>query len=256
MSLLSPAIQDALENWLASQAALNGAAENTLLAYRGDLISFLGFISVHSGGAAGAKSLASVTLRDMRAWMAQERADGISARSLARRLSAVKAFFRWFAEREGVDPTAVLATRAPKFEKRLPRPLDPDAAREMLDTVELQTQESWVAARDVAVLTLLYGCGLRISEALGLNGRDLPLGQTLRIVGKGGKERMVPVLPVAREAVADYLRSCPHPMADDAPVFRGVRGGQAQLSHYPESSRTEQNAIGAACDRDASCVAP
>jgi integrase/recombinase XerC len=223
--LLSPALRDALSGWLAAQAALQGAAANTLTAYRGDLAGFLTFMGQHLGGAPGPGALAGIGLRDMRAWMAHERGSGVGPRSLARKLSAVKAFFRWLAERDGLDPTAVLATRAPKFERKLPRPLDPAAASAMLETVELQSQDGWVAARDVAVLTLLYGCGLRISEALGLTGADLPLRASLRIRGKGGKERIVPLLPVAREAVAIYLRLCPHPMSPAAPVFRGVRGG-------------------------------
>ncbi|MCL4149588.1 UNVERIFIED_CONTAM: hypothetical protein GTU68_030915, partial [Idotea baltica] len=134
-------------------------------------------------------------------------------------------FYRWLAEREGFEPTAVLATRAPKFTKKLPRPLAVDAAHELINCVETQAREPWIASRDVAVLTLLWGCGLRISEALGLRGADAPLPDVLHIKGKGGKERVVPVLPAARAAVDDYLRACPHAQAADAPLFRGVRGG-------------------------------
>ncbi len=225
MSLISPAARDALEQWLSAQAALNGASDNTIAAYQGDLAEFLSFITLHKGEATGLKALERIGVADMRAWMAQARQSGVGARSLARKLSAVKSFYRWLAEREGFEPTAVLSTRAPKFQKKLPRPLAPDAASAMLDTVALQAPNPWVAARDVAVLTLLYGCGLRISEALGLKGRDVPLPDVLRIVGKGGKERLVPVLQAARDAVDDYLRHCPYPAEPDAPLFRGVRGG-------------------------------
>ena len=120
----------------------------------------------------------------------------------------------------------MLAARAPKFTRKLPRPLSEDGARAMLDRVEVQAAEPWISARDTAIVTLLYGCGLRISEALGLTGADLPLGKVLRIKGKGGKERLVPVLATARDAVAAYVALCPHPMAPEAPVFRGVRGGK------------------------------
>ena len=120
---------------------------------------------------------------------------------------------------------AYFGPRAPKFTKKLPRPLAQDAAKAMIDTVELQSLAPWVAARDVAVVTLLYGCGLRISEALGLTGRDAPLPPVLRILGKGDKERIVPVLPAAQDAVAAYLRLCPHPVEPGAPLFKGVRGG-------------------------------
>lgn len=222
---ISAAARDALQTWLDHQRALKGAAQNTLTAYSGDVTEFLAFISVHHGGQQGLGALSKITVSDMRAWMAATRGADVGPRSLARKLSAVKAFYRWLAEREGFEPTAVLSTRAPKFTKKLPRPLAVDAARELIDCVEIQARAPWVAARDVAVLTLLWGCGLRISEALGLRGGDAPLADVLRITGKGGKERVVPVLPAARAAVESYLRACPHPQQADAPLFRGVRGG-------------------------------
>jgi len=225
VSLISPACRDALQLWLASQKALNGAADNTVTAYRGDLSDFLSFMTVHFGTAQGLGALQSITTADMRAWMADTRNSGTGARSLARKLSAVKSFYRWLATREGFEPTAVLMARAPKFQKKLPRPLDAEAAKAVLDTVELQSSADWVAARDVAVVTLLYGCGLRISEALGLRGKDAPIAAVLRITGKGDKERIVPVIAVARDAVERYLTLCPHPHQPEAPLFRGVRGG-------------------------------
>jgi len=223
--LISPACRDALECWLDGLKALSGASENTIMAYLGDVSEFLSFMTLHHGQPQGLGALQQISVGDMRAWMAQARSGGVGARSLARKLSAVKSFYRWLAEREGFEPTAVLSTRTPKFQNRLPRPLAKDAARAMIDTVEVQTTSDWVAARDVAVVTLLYGCGLRISEALGLTGADTPLPKVLRIIGKGGKERIVPVLPAARDAVDAYLRRCPHPLDPDTPIFRGVRGG-------------------------------
>ncbi|AUQ67516.1 tyrosine recombinase XerC [Phaeobacter sp. HS012] len=224
-TLISPACRDALEQWLAGLAALQGAAENTVTAYRGDVVEFLAFMTHHFGGPQGLGALAKISTGDMRAWMAATRATGTGARSLARKLSAVKSFYTWLAERQGFEPTAVLSARSPKFQKKLPRPLAEDAARAVIETVEFQSTTDWVAARDVAVVTLLYGCGLRISEALGLTGADAPLPAVLRITGKGGKERIVPVLPAARAAVDRYLRLCPHPQERAAPLFRGVRGG-------------------------------
>jgi integrase/recombinase XerC len=226
MSLeISAACRDALQTWLDRQGALADASDHTLSAYRGDVAGFLSFMAAHRGGPQGLGALERITTPEIRAWMAQARGTGISARSLARKLSAVKSFYRWLAERENFDPTAVLTARAPKFQKKLPRPLAPDAARAVIDTVELQSQTPWVAARDAAVVTLLYGCGLRISEALGLTGADAPLGASLRILGKGQKERVVPVLPAARGAVDHYLNLCPYPKEPAAPLFRGVRGG-------------------------------
>jgi integrase/recombinase XerC len=161
----------------------------------------------------------------MRAWMAAERGDGVGARSLARKLSAVKSFYRWLAERDGFDPTAVLATRAPKFRKKLPRALSEDAATGLLKYVAQAASEPWIGARDVAVVTLLYGLGLRISEALGLTGAAYPMGEVLRVRGKGDKDRELPVLPAARQAVAAYVALCPYELPPDGPLFRGQRGG-------------------------------
>ncbi|PVA05822.1 tyrosine recombinase XerC [Thalassorhabdomicrobium marinisediminis] len=223
--MVSAALSEALGEWLEQQRSLNGAAENTLSAYQTDVLGFLGFMTQHNGAAQGLGPVSRITVSDMRSWMAHERARGVAARSLARSLSAVKSFYRWLAEREGFEPTAVLTTRSPKFQKKLPRPLAVDAARAMIDTVEMQARAPWIALRDVAVVTLLYGCGLRISEALGLTGADVPLPETLRIRGKGGKERLVPVIPAARSAVSAYLRACPYPAEPEAPVFRGARGG-------------------------------
>ncbi|MEJ6397160.1 tyrosine recombinase XerC [Yoonia sp. 208BN28-4] len=224
--MIAPALTNALAAWLDHQGALNNAAENTLKAYQADVLGFVAFMSDHHGGQQGLAPLSRITVSDMRAWMAHERGRGVGARTLARQLSAVKSFYRWLSDREGFEPTAVLSTRSPKFQKKLPRPLAQDAASAMIDTVELQSSDPWIAARDAAVMTLLYGCGLRISEALGLTGADVPLPQTLVIKGKGGKERIVPVIDAAREAVASYLRLSPHPVEPDAPLFRGARGGK------------------------------
>lgn len=213
-----------MQRWLDHQRGVLGAAPNTCKAYQADVLGFLAFMSSHHGQQQGLGAIARISVSDMRSWMAHARAD-VGARSLARQLSAVKSFYKWLAEREGFEPTAVLSTRSPKFQKKLPRPLAVDAAEAMLDTVELQASAPWVAARDQAVVTLLYGCGLRISEALGLTGADLPLPATLRITGKGGKERVVPVIAAAQSAVARYAELCPFELTARSPLFRGVRGG-------------------------------
>jgi len=223
--MISPALTDALSRWLDHERALRGAARNTVRAYEADLLGFLAFMAGHHAERQGLAAIGRIDVPDMRSWMAHERSRGLSARSLARSLSAVKTFYRWLSEREGFEPTAVLSARAPKFSAKLPRPLSVDAAREMIGTVELLAREPWIAARDAAVVTLLYGCGMRISEALGLTAKMAPLPETIVLSGKGGKERLVPVLPVARDAVAEYLRLCPFASAPSAPLFRGARGG-------------------------------
>ncbi len=244
MSLISPAARNALEAFLDHQRALKGAADNTIEAYAGDVGDFVAFMTNYHGESQGLGALARLNVRDMRAWMAHTRETGVGSRSIARKLSAVKSFYRWLAEREGFEPTAVLSTRAPKFTRKLPRPLAETAARDVLSAAESNATEPWIGARDIAVLTLLWGLGLRISEALNLKGSDAPLGTHLRILGKGGKERDVPVIPAARDAVARYLQICPFPQEADAPLFRGVRGGQLPQGAIQKAMATARAQLG------------
>ena len=233
-----------MADWLEGLAALDDASDRTVEAYRADLTGFLGFLALHFGAPPGPPALRSLTITDMRAWMARERSRGMAARSLARALSAVKSFYGWWAERDGFDASVVLAMRSPRFNRKLPRPVSEDAARALIDTVGLQTNDGWTQARDEAVITLLYGCGLRISEALGLRADVVPLGESLRITGKGGKERSVPVLPVARQAVAHYAALCPHDLSPGTPLFRGVRGGALNPSIVQKTIRQSRMQLG------------
>jgi integrase/recombinase XerC len=217
---------DLIDRWLVATGSLTGAGDKTVDAYRRDLLGFTAFLAAHFGGPPSLNMLKSVTIQDMRAWMASERRRGLSSRSLARSLSAVKGFYRWFGARAEFEPTAVLATRSPKFQAKLPRPVARDTARNLISTVELQHPERWISARDVAVVTMLYGCGLRISEALALTFSATPLPEVLRITGKGNKERLVPVIPAARRAVEAYLGACPLSFEPATPLFRGLRGGR------------------------------
>lgn len=223
---LAPATADALSHWLEVQAGAKGRAALTIAAYRGDVAAFLAFLGQHHGSPALPATLAALEVPDIRAFAAAERARGLSARSLARRLSAVRGFLRWMADREGFDASKPLSARGPRVAGSLPRPLAVEQAREVLDLAATGHATAWIAARDTAVLTLLWGSGLRISEALALDGGDWPFAQALRIRGKGGRTRMVPVLPAAHQAVAAYLRLSPWPLEPHAPLFRGARGGR------------------------------
>ena len=222
--MISPAARDALSTWLDQQRALRGASEHTIAAYAADVTEFLSFMTAHHGGTQGLGPLAQIGVSDMRAWMANARGRDVGPRSLARKLSAVKSFYRWLAEREGFEPTAVLSTRSPKYQRKLPRPLSVEAAKDVIELAEAQSLTPWIAARDQAVITLLYGCGLRISEALSLTGAVLPMAACLRIIGKGEKERIVPVLPAAKQAIEAYTHLCPYDIAPTTPLFYGARG--------------------------------
>ena len=222
---------DLMQHWLTHVTAIRGHSDKTANAYRRDVSGYLGFLTNHLGGQLGKSALATITITDMRAWMAYERRRGLTARSLARSLSAVKSFYRWLSETHGMEVSSVLATRAPKFKAGLPHPVAKADAKKLIRTAEFQSMEGWVGARDTAVLTLLYGCGLRISEALDLTYNQTPLPEVLKIRGKGNKERIVPVIPVARTAVDTYLKLCPHAHDPETPLFLGVRGKRLNPRH-------------------------
>ncbi len=247
---ISPALGDALARWLDHLTALEGASPATRRAYGADVADFLGFLALHHGGAAGTAQIAGLTLADMRAYMAAARGRGLSPRSLARALSSVKSFVRWLSDREGFDATAILAARAPRFRPPLPRPLSVEGARAMLTEIgtppAAAESRDWIALRDRAVATLLYGCGLRISEALALTGAAAQMPEALVIRGKGGKERMIPVIPAAREAVAAYVARCPYPLAGEpkAPLFRGARGGPLNPRLVAKAVESARAALG------------
>ena len=240
----SDGLRAALDAWLGHLGAARSFSAHTLVAYRRDLDGFFRFLAAHWGGPAGVRALAGITTGDMRAWMAEDRIEGLAARTLARRLSAVKSFFSWLDEARGIDVPAVSAIRGPQPKIGLPRPVPVDAARQMMHHSPNLDAPQWVRARDTAVLILLYGSGLRISEALGLPRSAAPLGDVLTIHGKGGKERRVPILPVAREAVATYLDLCPHPHRPDAALFLGVRGGPLNARSVQRTVETIRNQMG------------
>lgn len=221
---LSSAAADLLQRWLEGLRGARGASAHTVDAYRRDVSGYLGFLTLHWGEAVTLGALGAVSPRDVRSWQARLRQDGRSARTAARTLSAVKSFHRWLAEAEGAEAPAVLTSRAPKAPPRLPRPVEADDAAAIVTRAAVDHPEPWIAARDEAVLTLLWGAGLRISEALALNRSDAPIPEVLRIVGKGGRERIAPVPRAAREAVARYIALLVYDPGPDGPLFVGARG--------------------------------
>ncbi len=214
------------KSWLSMLKAERRMAAKTLEAYQRDLQQFGAFLLDHLGEPAGQGALRDLTISDFRAFMAKRRSDGIASRSLARQISAIRSFFR-YAEKTGVFTCAALsAVRSPKIAHSVPRPLGEAQARRVTTAEDLVEDEEqvWIKARDVAVLTLLYACGLRISEALSLSPRQATANPMV-ITGKGGKQRMVPIVPVAVEALAQYQKLCPFPLSPDQAMFRGAKGG-------------------------------
>jgi integrase/recombinase XerC len=228
---IAPDIAAELGRWLAYLGAERRMSDKTLEAYRRDAGQFLAFIAKHLGGSPSLRRLAKLTPADVRAFMAARRAGGIGSRSLMRGLAGVRSFAR-FLERNGKGKLGALsAVRAPKIGKTLPKPLAIAAARRIGDA-DLRAGDErapWILARDAAVLALLYGSGLRISEALGLKRCEAPdASGTLTVTGKGNKARMVPVLPQVTKLIADYIALCPLDLPPDGPLFVGARGGPLQ----------------------------
>ncbi|MBX9710416.1 MAG: tyrosine recombinase XerC [Xanthobacteraceae bacterium] len=219
-----------IARWLSHLRSERRLSPKTLEAYERDLRQCLVFLGGHWGGAVSLQKFAAIETTDVRAFMAARRADDIGGRSLMRSLAGLRSFGK-FLEREGKGKVGALAAiRAPKIGKSLPKPIQMAAAKQMADADIRagEDRESWILARDAAVMALLYGSGLRISEALQLDRRDIPApgaGDVVTVLGKGNKTRMVPVLHTVLALIHDYIDMCPHKLAPDGPVFVGARGG-------------------------------
>jgi integrase/recombinase XerC len=218
-------LRESFLDWLGQERR---ASPLTVEAYDADLAGFLGFLTQHLGCEPDLAALAALRPADFRAWLAAQAGQGASGATRARHLAAVRTFFRWLARRQGVDNPAVKLIATPRTKRPVPKALAPQEARVVAEEVGELSDHAAVQARDEALFTLLYGCGLRIAEALALDVRDAPPrggSEPLRVVGKGAKQRLVPVLPAVREAIAAWLALHPSP-ASDAPLFIGVRGGR------------------------------
>jgi integrase/recombinase XerC len=217
------------EAWLTALARERRLSPKTVEAYGRDLRQFLTFLTVHLAGAPAIRDLLGLKPLDVRAFMAARRKEGVESRSLMRQLAALRSFGRHL-EREGFGtPSALSAIRTPKIARNLPRPLSAGSAV-ALTSAELragEAREPWILARDAAVLALLYGAGLRISEALGIRREDAPVGavDTVAVTGKGAKLRTVPVIEPIRRAIEDYLKLCPYHLPAQGPLFVGAKGG-------------------------------
>jgi integrase/recombinase XerC len=218
-------LRAAIGLWTAWLAGERRASPHTVAAYGRDLAGFLDFIAEHQGERPDLAMIPGLSTADFRAFLAYRAGKGIERASLARGLSVIRGFVKFLDRRGLAANTALAALRAPKLPHSVPKPLTVADAIEAVDTVAAMNASEWQGRRDTAVLALLYGCGLRISEALGLTRGTAPLGDTLIITGKGQKQRMVPVLPAVRAAVDDYLAACPWRPPPNGPLFVGARGG-------------------------------
>ena len=241
-------VEKQLEAWRAALAHERRVAANTLVAYGRDVEQFLGFLVEHHARPVRLRDLADLKPITLRAFLAARRREGAGPRTLGRGLAGVRSFVRHLERADLASAAGVNAMRAPRQPKSLPKPIAPDAAIRLSRGEVSLHEEPWVAARDTAILGLLYGCGLRIAEALALSVADLPGGAgtaMLRVTGKGGKTRLVPLLAPVAAAIADYRRRCPHvPDGPDWRVFRGSRGGPLDPGVFQREMRRMRGALG------------
>ena len=244
--ICSPDLAEARRQWLSHLAGERRLAANTLEAYERDTRQFLAFLTSYLGGPPTIGDVADLRPANLRGFLAERRRDGAGARTLGRGLAGIRSLIRYL-EQDGRASSAGLAiTRAPRQPKTLPKPVSASQAIRLTQSDEQLNEEPWICARDAAVMTLLYGCGLRISEALSLTPEQWShaSGGSLRITGKGGKTRMVPLLGVVQQAVDEYRKLCPFQPNRNEPMFRGARGGPLQSAIVQRSMARMRGALG------------
>ena len=244
--LADGAVRAAAADWLSWLAEERRASPHTVTTYRRDLVQFFAFLANHLGGPANLDDLARLRPADLRSYLARRHRDGRAASATARALAVIRSFFRHLERGDILSNPVLAAVRAPKLAHAVPKPLSIEAARTAVTAVrELSADRpAWIGHRDVALLTLLYGTGLRIGEALGLARTDAPVGESMFVTGKGGKQRVVPLLPVIVAAIAAYLDACPYRLAPDGPLFVGVRGKRLQAGVVQARMRRLRGLLG------------
>lgn len=239
--------RQALTAWLAYLTLERRASPRTVRAYGDNVLAYLNFLEQHRGEVLTLAAMGEITAADLRGYLAFRRQgdDALAPRSISQALSSIRAFHRFLDLRHGVANAAVDLVRGPRLKVGLPRPVSEDQARDLItEAAEDTEREPWETARDEAVLTLLWGCGLRISEALSLIRRDAPLAAALRITGKGGKTRIVPVLDAVKTAIDAYLDELPFALGPDEPLFRAKRGGPLSPRHVQGLVQTLRGRLG------------
>lgn len=241
-----PDVRAAVGDWRTWLASERRVAKNTVDSYGRDIVLFIKFLADHLGHPPGLTDLDALKRVELRAFQSRRRADGASATSIARSLSALKSLYG-FLERKGIIAnTVVAAAEAPKLPRAVPKPLAIDEAFEALETVDQLSDEPWIGSRDRALFMLLYGCGLRIGEALGLDRKDVAAGERIVVTGKGNKQRVVPVLAEVRAALDDYLALCPYNGDGNTPLFLGLRGKRMKAEIAQKRMREVRQLLGLA----------
>ncbi|MGA0532500.1 tyrosine recombinase XerC [Hansschlegelia sp. KR7-227] len=248
---LLPAAPDlcaGVADWLRHIGAERRLSPKTVEAYGRDVRIFLAFLQNHLGAPPTLADLAGLAPRDVRAFLSHRRADGISSRSLMRGLASARSLTRHLARTGRGEASALSAVRSPKIARSLPKPIAAAAAKRLTDPDERagEDRETWVLARDAAVIALLYGCGLRISEALSLTRDEAPVPgvDRIEVLGKGGKRRQLPVIAAVQTAVADYLQLCPYALAPNGPLFVGAKGGPLNPRIVQQTVERMRGALG------------
>lgn len=234
---------DAFEKWLAWLAVEKRFSDHTVTSYRTDMLAFFAFMQQHIGEEMTVERLGALQTRDFRAWLAHCQQEGLVLASIKRALSSVRNFYRYLAKHYGVDITPLMSLKTARLPRKLPRPLSVDDTLTAVRSVGMIAQEGWVGKRDMALLWLIYGCGLRISEALSVTPSEIQ-GNTLRITGKGNKERIVPLLEEVKAVLQTYIAACPHYLDADEPLFRGIRGKPLQPAIFQKQLQDLRRMLG------------
>ena len=222
---LSRPSQNLVDEWIKFTVSFKQLSKNTIISYEYDIVYFLTFIERHLGGPISLKALDSLTLTDFRAWLADKKRVGSSTSTLIRCISSVKGFFDWLNEKKGLSNIYIHSLHVPRKEKKLPRPIAEDSLTQLLSSIS-DEEKNWVTKRNLAVIALLYGCGLRISEALNLQRNVYPFGDFIKVKGKGGKSRIIPMIPFVKKTIAEYVEACPFHKHKKDYLFLGTRGNQ------------------------------
>ena len=244
--IATPALRQAQENWQNGLASERRLSKATREAYDRDLEQFLSFLTGHMGEVADNSHFPTLRPADIRSFMAKRRKQGVTSRSLARSMAGIRSFVQYLQDRDQASLAPFNAIQTPKYSRSLPKPLTIEKAGKLVDPSQSLAEDSWIAARDSAVMLLLYGVGLRISEALALTLKSAPQpGQdAITVTGKGGKQRRLPVLPIVQQAISRYLDLCPFELDPEEPIFRGVRGGPLNPRIIQKTIEAMRGALG------------